>query len=175
VLKAGSAERLDCPVYQVRRIAHRRGRLDHGRRHQLLAGFGIDRGFQIDAHRRTIVVERRLPAGLTENRRHGRQRELRRQMHNGIDMNFERSRKATEILARFQQRCQRQSTGIGAGSCTDESMVGFAHAVSVIQFFPRQFFTRTRVGGTVNGCHELSRKGCAATVQRSVYFEGDRR
>jgi hypothetical protein len=107
------------------------------------AGIGVDRGFEIDPHRRTIVVERRLPGSLAENGRHASQRKLRRQMRNGIDMNFKRSRETTKILASFQQRCQRQSTSIAAGSCPDESMVGFAYAVSVIQFLSCQFFTRT--------------------------------
>ena len=92
-INGGLAQRLDCPVYQVRGITHRRGRLDHARHHQLLAALGVDRGLEIDAHRPTIVVERRLPSGITENRRHGGQRELRRQMRNGIDMDFERGRK----------------------------------------------------------------------------------
>ena len=66
-INGGLAQRLDCPIDQVRRITHRRGRLDHRRCHQLLAGIGIDRGFEIDPHRRTIVVERRLSGSLAEN------------------------------------------------------------------------------------------------------------
>jgi hypothetical protein len=48
--------------------------------------------------------------------------------------------------------------GVAAGSCADEGVVGFAYAVSVIQFLPRQFLTGARVGGAVNGCHKVSRK-----------------
>jgi hypothetical protein len=174
-VNGGFAQRLDCPVDQVRRVAHRRRRLNHGRCHQLLACLSIDRSIEIGAYRRTVMMERRLSAGFIENLRYGSQRELRRQMRNGIAMNFKRSRKETKVLARFQQRCQRQAAGVAAGSCTYEGVVGFAHAVSVIQFLPRQFLTGARVGGAVNGCHKLSRKGSAVAVQRSVCFEGDRR
>ena len=92
---------------------------------------------------------------------------LRRQMRNGIDMNFKRSREATKILASFQQRCQRESDEHRCGQFPDESLVGFAYAVWVIQFLSCQFFTRTWLGGTVDGCHRVSRK----RVRRSSLME----
>ena len=47
--------------------------------------------------------------------------------------------------------------------------------VSDAEFFTAQPCTRTRIGGTINRCHRVSRKGSAVAVQRSVCFEGDRR
>ena len=89
-------------------------------------------------------------------------------------MHLDRRREAAEILAGLQQRRQRQTAGIAAGGGTDKGVVGFAQAVTGIQFLTRQPLPRARVGGAVDGGHEVSGKGCAESAGGSEGFEGDR-
>jgi len=161
----GFSQRLDRSVDQVRRVAHRRGSLEHGSRVQLFARFRVGRGVEIGAHRNSVMVERCPSPALIQKRRYGGQRELRCQMPHRVAMNVDRRREAPEILARLQQGRQRQPTSIAAGRGADESVVGFAQAITGVQFLTRQSPARMRVSGAVHRCHGVSGKGFAeATV-----------
>jgi len=157
----GLAQRLDRSVDQVRRVTHRRGRLEHGSRDQMLACFRVDRGIEIGAHRSAVMVESRPSTRLMYQRRDSGQRELRCQMRHGIAMHVDRCREAAKILAGLQQRRQRQAAGISSGSHPDEGVVGFAQLIAGVQFLTRQSLTRTRVSGAVHRCHGVSEKGFA--------------
>ena len=163
----GLAQRLDRSVDQVRRVTHRGGRLKHGSRDQLFACFRVGRGIEVDAHRSAVMVERRLSTALVEQLGDSGQRELRRQMRHGVTMHVDRRRKAAEILARLQQRRQRQAAGVAAGRGADEGVVGFVQAVAGIQFLTGKPLTRTRVSGAVHRCHGVSGKGFAEAAAGS--------
>lgn len=169
----GFAQRFDRPADQVRRVAHRRGGLEHGSRDQAFPRFGVGHDIEMDAHRGPVAIECLRAGLLGDQRQRIDQPQLHRQLFHGVAMHLDRRRKAAEILAGLQQRGQRQTTGIATGGGTDKDVVGFAQPVTGIQFLTRQSLPQARVSGAVQRGHEVSRKGCAESTAESEGFEGD--
>ena len=90
-------------------------------------------------------------------------------------MNLVRRREASQVLAGFEHCRKHQTSDLTASTQVNEDEVRLGQRISGAEFLAGQPRTRARVGGAVDGCHKVSRKGSAVAAGWSVYFEGDRR
>jgi hypothetical protein len=114
-----------------------------------------------------MVMKGGLPLGLVEQAWCRDKRELEGQMRNRFGMNIGQSGEPPEILARLQQGCQHQATRIATGFGADEGVVRPHQTISGTQFLKRQTLPRAWIGGTINGGHQVSRKGSAEAGVKS--------
>ena len=100
------------------------------------------------------------------------QAEPHRDMRNDAGMDLARYWKIPEILTGLEQHCQQQTADVASRIRTHEAQVCLGQIVSMTEFLAAQPRTRTRIGGSVNGCHRVSGKGRARAAAESVWFEG---
>src|SRR5208282_3188464 len=81
-------------------------------------------------------------------------------------------REVSEVLACFEQCREHQAPHLAAGAQANEGEIRLGQRISRTEFLAGQRQTRARVGGTVDGCHKVSRKGSAVAVGRSVCLKG---
>jgi len=96
-------------------------------------------------------------------------------MRNRVGMCFFGHREASKVLARLEQRRQRQAPGITAGVRANEGEISILQVIAGSQLLAGQPRARARVSRAVNRRHGLSGKGSAAAGGQSVGFEGNGR
>jgi len=166
------AQNLDRQIDQVSRIAHRRRRFRDRGRQQFLAPLVISHDIEKGPDRRSIPVKRLVAGGFNKACLRIGQAQLRCKIGDRFAVEISRGRKESEILSCLQQSSQCQTAGSTARLAADEDEIGLAQTVPVFQLLPGEALPGMRVGGAVDRCHKMSRKGFAEGVEKSAQNEG---
>ncbi len=163
---------LDRPVDQVGGVAHGFGGIEDGAAQQAFGHFPIGRDAKVGSNRGMVAIELARPTDVRGRRMRRSQAEPCCDMRNDASMDIARHRKVPEILTDLEQHRQQQTANVTACIRMHEGQVRLGQIVSMTEFLAAQPRPRTRIGGSVNGCHRVSGKGRARAAAEGVWFEG---
>jgi hypothetical protein len=170
----GIAQRLDGPVDQVGRIAHRLGGVKNHPRDHPLTRLGKCARTEVDSDGRPVAVKRLFALVFLNGWRLDSHSKLCRQIRQDRPWNFLRGWEAPGILAGLQQCREGQAAGIASRHRPDEDALRLAQSIPGLKFLMGQPLTKARVSGAVNGGHGVSGKGAAGAAARGLNLQGDR-
>ena len=158
----------DRPVDEVGGVTHGFGSLEEGAGQQALGRFAIRHDAEMGPDRSMVAIELAQPAYVISQRGWRLQAELRGDMRHDASMNFARRRKESEIPTGLQQHRQQKAAIVAARVGAHEGQIRLGQVVAKAEFLAAQPRTWPRIGGAVDGCHDASGKGCAASAAGSV-------